>query len=156
MSAAMMSTTLPDPEHDAQFYDGVPGRRAAAFLIDTVLLLIADLAIWVVLGILGVLTFGLGWVLIAPAILITGFLYRWGFLAHWSATPGMYITGLQIRGPDGRRLNGVQAFVHTFGFYVTLISIILLLISAGFSLANPRGRMFHDLLIGSTAINRPA
>ena len=151
-----MTPGLPDPERDAQFYDGVPARRVVAFLIDLVVVLALDAVIVAVLAVVGVVTLGLGWLLIGPAVLASGFLYRWAMLSAISATVGMVLTGIEIRGPEGRRLDQRQALLHTGAFYLTMLSVVVLLVSMIVSLASPRGQMLHDLLIGSAAINRPA
>ncbi len=146
---------LPDPDRDAQFYEGVQQRRVFAFLIDLVVILLIDVAIWIVLGLVGIVTFGLGWLLIVPAVLASGFLYRWYMLANHSGTIGMMLTGIEIRRADGQRLDPATALAHTALFTVSLISVILMLISFAVALVTPRGQMLHDLLLGTVAINRP-
>lgn len=152
----MIAATLPDPEIDPQFYAGVPARRVVAFVVDLVVILVIDAALLVLFAAIGVFTFGIGWVMALPALLVSGFLYRWLMLSAGSATVGMYLAGIEIRGPDGNRLTGGRAFVHTAAFHVSLLSVVLMLISFGTVLVTPRGQTLHDLLAGTAAINRPA
>jgi hypothetical protein len=64
---------LPDPEHDAQYYEGVPARRLAAWVIDLFVILLAGVPIALVFGIA---TFGIGFALFPFVVATVGFLYR--------------------------------------------------------------------------------
>lgn len=149
-------TTAPDPVLDSQFYDGVPARRMVAFCIDVVVVF----ALWLVVLLLGliltVVTLGIGAPLAALAASVTDFLYRWMLLAQGSATPGMRLTGIEIRDAAGRRLDPVTAFLHVAGFYVSLFFLPLLVIGWVLMAASPHRRLLHDAVLGTVAINRPA
>jgi uncharacterized RDD family membrane protein YckC len=151
-----MTHTAPDPVLDSQFYDGVPTRRFVAFCIDVVVVF----AIWLVVLVLGlvltVVTLGLGAPLAALAASVTDFLYRWFLLAEGSATLGMRLTGIELRGAAGRRLDPVTAFLHVAGFYVSLVFLPLLVIGWILMAASPHRRLLHDTVLGTVAINRPA
>lgn len=147
---------LPDPERDRQFYEGVPMRRLVAFLVDVVLILAIDVAVIAVLVVLGLVTFGLAWLFIGVAWFALGFFYRlWTLGSGRSATPGMRLTGIEIRNAAGRRLTMNEAAIHTCGLYVTLFFLPLQVISVLMMGFGPRGRGLHDLPLGTTAINRP-
>ena len=147
---------LPDPDRDRQFYDGVPMRRFVAFVIDTVLILAMDVVAIAVLSVLGVVTFGLTWLLMGVAWFALGFAYRVLTLGSGrSATPGMRLTGIEIRNSRGGRLSMNEALVHTGGLYVVFFFMPLIAISAIMMAVGSRGRGLHDLPLGSTAINTP-
>src|SRR5579885_148271 len=70
-----------------------------------------------------------------------------------SATPGMSLTGVEVRSWTGERPNYLQAFVQTILFYVTVYptwSLVLLI-----ALFNERRRTLHDILAGTLVIRHP-
>lgn len=147
---------LPDPVRDSQFYDGVPMRRLVAFVVDTVLILALDVIAIAILSVLGVVTFGLTWLLIGVAWFALGFAYRVLTLGSGrSATPGMRLTGIEIRNGQGRKLTMNEALIHTGGLYVVFFFMPMLAISGVMMAVSSRGRGLHDLPLGSTAINTP-
>lgn len=147
------SMAIPDPIRDSQFYEGVPLRRFAAFVIDFIIITILGLvgAFIVALG-----TFGLGTPLMFIIFLLTGFLYRWLLLQHRSATVGMILTGIEIRNAQGEKMDQSGAFLHTLGFVVTFSFTPLMLIGWFLMLSDPHKRLLHDLILRSVAINRPS
>lgn len=147
---------IPDPERDRQFYEGVPLRRVAAFLIDGVIILVILGAISVVGVLLGILTFGLALPLVSLLLLSAGFIYRWLLLARYSATIGMVVTGIELRRADGGPADPMTALVHTGGLYVSLAMVLLLLASAVTMFVTPYQRTLHDMILGAVVINRPA
>lgn len=147
------SPGLPDPIHEARFYEGVPARRLFAFLADTVaivgLTLVATL-------LFGVLTLGVGLLLFAPIAVAVTFAYRAGTIAQWSATPGMALVGIELRRADGARFGPVEAAIHTALFMLATITAAPQILSVVMMAMGRPGRGLHDLPLGSTAINRPA
>ena len=143
---------LPDPDRDGQFYQGVPLRRFAAFVIDFVVILLLTI---IGMFIVALATFGLGMPLAFVLGAVTGFLYRWLLLKQRSATIGMMLTGIEIRNAQGEKLDQNEAFVHTLGFTVTFFFTPLMLIGWFLMLSDPYKRALHDMVLGSAAINRP-
>ena len=143
-----MSSSLPDPYHQAVFYDGVPSKRLFAWIIDVILIsIMAAITAFLTLGALFFI-----WPLL---YLASSFAYRTITIAGGSATIGMRIMNLQLRGPSGARLTATEAMIHTLTYLACsafalpqLISVVLIVISE-------RHQGLHDMLIGSTAINRP-
>jgi uncharacterized RDD family membrane protein YckC len=129
---------LPDPDRDAQFYEGVPMRRFAAWLVDVVVVLL--------IGVPLALLFGL----------VTGVLYRVLTLASGSATWGMRFTGLEFRRHDGTRFDLLFAILHTVITAVSLGVFVLQLVSCGTILWTRYRQSIADIILGTTAINRPA
>ncbi len=148
--------SAPDPVLDAQFYDGVPTRRFAAFCIDAAIALALWLAVLIVGLFFTLITLGAGAPLLAFALSATDFIYRWMTLANRSATIGMSLTGIEIRDAAGRRLDPVTAFLHVAGFYLTLVFLPLMVVGWVLMAASPHRRLLHDMALGTVAINRPA
>lgn len=146
---------LPDPVRDPQFYAGVPLRRFVAFLIDTVVILIIMVGVLLVGALVGLATFGLGWVLIVPAFALAGFVYRFTLIRERSATLGMMAVGIELRGPDGERFDGPMAAIHTLAYYTTVYLPVLMVCGMILMVFNPRRQLLHDLPLGTAMINRP-
>lgn len=144
----LVGDTVPARLDDARIYEGVLTRRVFAFLIDytIVLLLLIPFAILVVL--LGLLTFGLGWSLFAilgPAVAIV---YVWNTLGGPNqATTGMRLMGIRLDKLDGGRVDGMLAVVHSVLFWSgnVILSPLILLVA----LFTNRKRTLHDLLLGT-------
>ncbi|WP_340108607.1 RDD family protein [Pikeienuella sp. HZG-20] len=139
---------LPDPERDAQFYDGVPARRLFAFIIDFVL-------VWCMALAIGVLTLGIGFLMLGFIIFAVDFVYRVTTISNRSATLGMRLVGVELRRRDGGRFNLGDALAHTILFYIACSFIVLQLISVVLMAGSAMGRGLHDIPLGSTMINSP-
>ncbi len=136
---------------DVRAYDGVRSRRLFAFLIDYAIVLLLLIPFAILVFLLGLLTFGLGWSLFAflgPAVAL---LYVWNTLGGRNqATTGMRMMGIRLERLDGRPVDGMLAVVHTVLFWagnVILTPFILLV-----TLFNVRKRTLHDLLLGTVVI----
>jgi uncharacterized RDD family membrane protein YckC len=144
---------LPDPERDRQFYEGVPARRLFAWFVDLVIVL----AIGVPLAVLfGLMTLGFGFVLFPLILLGVGFVYRTATIAGSSATWGMRFAGIEFRRGDGTRFDLLTALLHTAIFAVVFGVFVLQLVSCVTILGTRHGQSLPDLILGATAINRPA
>jgi uncharacterized RDD family membrane protein YckC len=141
-------TALPDPEVDAEFYAGVPFKRALAWAVDATLILIAAVLIVPFTAFIALFFFPV-------LIVMVGFTYRWFTIASGSATLGMRLMGIELRDHTGARLNGTLALLHTLGYTMSVVTLPLQLISMGMMALTPRGQGLSDTLLGTTAINRP-
>jgi len=146
---------VPDPEHDGQFYTGVPLRRVVAFLIDSVIIMCVWLLAVFVGFLLTVLTMGAGTPIAFLLFIGSGFFYRWMMLRSRSATVGMMVTGIEVRDHDGDRMTDATAALHTAGFYVTMLFPPLMLVGWILLATSPYKRAMHDSFIGAVVINRP-
>lgn len=146
---------LPDPIASPQFYSSISFRRAAAGVIDIVLIFFLMVAVMVLSALLGLFTAGLASIIGLVLFLFTGFLYRFLFLKERSATPGMMALGIEIRDRLGNRLDTPTSLVHTAGFYVSLFFPPILIGGWIYQAINPFHRLAHDILPGTAAINRP-
>ncbi len=135
---------------DFALTSGVLGRRCIAFAIDAAAILVLCLVAWIVFGLFGLLTLGLGfhaWGLIP----IIPFLYHFLTLAQFGATPGQQLMGLCVRqwislAPP----SFAQAFISTLCFYLTLAVGGWLLLLA---LIIKDHRTLHDLAAGLVVVN---
>ncbi len=140
-----------DPAVHPERYEGVRSRRIFAFLIDAAVILSLMLLASLVIAVLGVFTFGLGWFLFPAVWPVVAILYE--VLTKGgpaSATPGMRFVGIELRTQDGERLNYPIALLHSLGFWfsVTLLTPVILVVS----LFTPRKQLLHDLLLGTVAV----
>lgn len=143
-----MSTALPDPDYDRAFYDGVPAKRLFAWVIDVVL-------VTLITFLLGIVTLSALWWIWPLTFILVNFLYRAGTIAAGSATLGMRLMNIELRGATGARLSGGEAVLHTLAYMVATGFVILQVISIVMMAFGARHQGLHDLILGSAAINRP-
>lgn len=143
-----MPSALPDPDHDPAFYDGVPAKRLFAWVVDVVL-------VSLITFVLGLVTLSALWWIWPLTFIMVNFLYRAGTIAAGSATPGMRLMNLELRGATGARLSGGEAVLHTLGYMVATGFVIVQMISIVMMAFGARHQGLHDLILGSAAINRP-
>jgi uncharacterized RDD family membrane protein YckC len=129
---------------------GVMSRRCVALVFDAFLIAVLVCALFGVLVMFGLLTFGLGFG--AMSILpFVPFCYNFlSLLGSSSATPGQQMMGLTVRrdhdlGPP----DGLQALASVLLFYATLATSGLLLVVALFT---RRHRTLHDLVSGLVVV----
>lgn len=143
-----MPAALPDPDYDHVYYDGIPAKRLFAWVVDVII-------VGTITFLLGLVTLSLLW-WIWPLVYITvAFLYRAGTIASGSATLGMRLMNIELRGPMGARFSGGEAVLHTLAYLVCSGLMLLQLISVVMMGFGARHQGLHDLLLGSAAINRP-
>ncbi len=143
-----MSSALPDPHSQSVFYDGIPAKRFFAWIVDVILILIAMI-------ILGTVTLSIAFFLWPIFWFATSFLYRSLTISAGSATFGMRLMNIQLRGPTGLRLTSQEAMIHSgiyvFGFVLPFVQIF----SIGSILLSERHQSLADHFLGTAAINRP-
>lgn len=136
---------------NVRLYDGVRTRRIFAFLIDYVIVALLLIPAAVIVLLLGLLTFGLGWTLFAVLFPIVAILYVWNTLGgRRQATLGMRAMSIRLERLDGRPVDGMLAVVHSVFFWAAnaVLTPLILLIS----LFADRKRTLHDLLLGTVVI----
>jgi len=143
-----MTTTLPDPDRQPVFYDGIPAKRLFAWIVDVAL-------IFGVMLILGLLTLTLSLWLWPLFWVATSFLYRSLTIGAGSATLGMRLMNIEMRNARGQRLDGAEAMLHTIGYLVCAGFFLPQVLSIAWIALGPRHQSLPDLLLGSAAINRP-
>jgi uncharacterized RDD family membrane protein YckC len=137
--------------YDTARLDGVRRKRILAFLIDFTILVLLWLIACVVIGVLGVLTLGLAWLLYGAVFPLVAVLYSGTSIANRGATPGMRAAGLTFGMETGERPGFLQGAMHVILFYVsvTFLTPFILLVS----FFNSRKRLLHDMVIGATVEN---
>ncbi|MCE8009451.1 RDD family protein [Aestuariivita sp.] len=142
-------THLPDPETQAQFYDGVPVKRLLAWIVDTVLIVAISVAVLPFTAFTGLFFF--------PAlVLVIGFAYRTVTLANGSATWGMQLFALEFRTMHGERFDLGTAFAHTLGYSLSIAAFPAQVLSIILMLTTARGQGLTDHVLGTVALNRRA
>ncbi len=140
---------LPDPDLQAEFYADVPAKRAIAWVLDTIVIMLITALIVLFTAFIGL--FFLGFL-----YLIVGFIYRVVSIANSSATPGMRVTSVELRNHRGERLDLGAAFLHTLGYSVSMSMVFPQVISIILMLTGARAQGLTDLVLGTAAINRNA
>lgn len=141
-------TSLPDPVAEPAFYRSVPTKRALAWCVDAVIIGVMSLMVLPFTAFTGVFFF--------PALMLfVGFFYRWFSLSSASATWGMRIMAIEIRGPWGERLDSRAAFWHTAGYTASVVMAPAQLVSILFMGLSERGQGLSDMVLRTAAINRP-
>ena len=145
-----------DPVSEPWLFEGMRTRRILAFLLDLVVLSVFVTVAAVVIGILGVPTIGLAWLLYPILLPLVAMAYIGLTMGGpKSATPGMQAMGIEMRLWHGGRMNGLLAIVHALVFYFAMGTGLLWLILLGASLFSSTKRCLHDVLLGTVAINNP-
>ncbi len=149
-----MSTTeplwgLPDPDTNADFYDGTTAKRFMAWLVDTLLIFLVSLVILPFTGFLALFVY-------AGFFTVVSFCYRTFSLANHSATPGLRLMGVEFRDRNGERFDMSTAAAHTTIYLLSWFVFPLRLISVLMMMFTPRGQGLQDMLLGTAGINRAA
>lgn len=133
---------------DMRLYEGVRTRRVVAFVIDYFVIAVLLVPVAIIVGVLGIVTLGLGWMLfsiIGPVVALT---YIWFTLGgNNQATMGMSMMGIKLERLDGRPVDGMLAIVHSVLFWAGNVILTPLILLA--TLFLDRKRTVHDLLLGT-------
>jgi len=151
MSVRDENLRIPSPDWRA--YQGVLSRRVFAFIVDYLIVALLWVPAAVVVFFLGILTFGLGFLLYPVLFAAVAMLYFGVTVGGRNqASPGMNMMGLAIARTDGRPMDFLTAIVHLVIFWIAnaLLTPLILLIG----LFTDRGRLLHDLLIGTVTVRR--
>ena len=141
--------TLPDPEREAQFYDGVVTKRLLAWGLDVTAIALLTLVVVPFTAFTALFYLPLLYVVVA-------FLYRWATLARVSATPGQWLCGIEFRRADGARLDAVAAGLHVTGYTISMMVFPAQLVSMALMTVSARGQTLYDAALGIVAIRRAA
>ena len=140
---------LPDPDTQSHFYETVPTKRLLAWVVDTVLIVLACVAVLPFTAFTGIFFFPL-------LILTIGFVYRVVTIATGSATWGMRLFAIELRTAKGERFDLGTAFAHTLGYSISVAIPVLQVISVVLMLTTARGQGLTDHVLGTVALNRRA
>lgn len=132
----------------AKNLDEVRRKRFVAFVLDFAFIFLLSIPFMIVIAILGLLTFSLGWLLFPVTFPLVAALYI-GFTAggEKQATLGMQMSGIQLQRLDGKRVDIMLAIVHAaLGWTIHVIATPLLAIVSLFA---DDKRLLHDILLGT-------
>lgn len=144
---------LPDPVSNPELFQGLLARRAVAYLIDLVILGLMAFVVAIVGLVLGLFTFGLGWLAI-PVLLVLG---TFGYYAATLGSPARATVGMQMMDivltpARGAPLDGWAILIHPIVFWLTVwISWPFAIL---FALFTPRQQLLHDLITGTLMVRR--
>jgi uncharacterized RDD family membrane protein YckC len=147
-----MSMTTDDTySTDWRAYQGVLSRRLFGFLVDYIIVALLMIPAAVVVGFLGIVTLGLGFMLYPVLFFIVAGLY-FGLTIGGpaQATPGMRAMGLRMRRTDGQPIDFMVALIHLVLFWILNAVLTPLILLAG--LFTNRSRLVHDLLLGTEMV----
>jgi uncharacterized RDD family membrane protein YckC len=133
---------------DTRLTEGTLGRRLVAYLIDIVAIGVLTLLLSIVIGFVGIVTFGLGWLLFS-LLPLTAIVYNAITISGPSqGTVGMRMAGVRVLdATTGRRVSFLYAAVHAVLFYVGVLSMAVLWIAdVAFGLMRADRRMARDLI----------
>ena len=146
-----------DPAQDPELFAGVLPRRLRAFVIDVAIILAPVARAFVVIILFGLITFGLGWALLAvfyPATVIWALAdYGLTLGGPASAPIGMRVLEIEMRTWYGAPCYLVLGAVHAVAFYISLSVLTPLVLFVCFF--NGRRRLLHDIVLGTVVINNP-
>ena len=146
-----------DPAANPELFEGVLARRVVGFIIDLIIIAIPLVVGATFIFVLGLLTFGLGWMLfwlLSPASVIWALVYFGLTLGSpASATIGMRAMDLEMRTWYGAPAYFVLGAVHAIVFWVTVSVLTPFILLVG--LFNARRRLLHDIVVGTIIINNP-
>lgn len=146
-------SNLPDPTTAPELFEGILARRAFAYIIDVTIMGALVVLVSIFSGILGFLTFGLGWlalVVVIPLVILGYYAATLGSPSR--ATIGMRQMDLVLTPTRGAPLDGWRILIHPVVFWVTCwiawpISLII-------ALFTPRREMVQDLIAGTLMVRR--
>ena len=141
------------PAVDPRFTEGSIGRRLFAYLIDLVMIAIFTAVLWVVIGLVGIVTLGIGWLLYALLPLSAIIYSAITVGGPGQSTIGMRMLGLRVvDAATGGGVGMLVAAVHALLFYVAAGTLVLWCIDVLIGIARADRRMGHDLLAGVVLI----
>lgn len=143
-----IETTTGNPVVTREDLRGVRTGRVLGFFIDYAIVAILSVPIALIIGFLGILTFGLAWGLYAvliPAVALVYLALTMG--GPKQSTIGMRMMGLEIKRLDGGKVDPLLAVLHGVLFwFIHSIAVILPLLVTFFS---SKKRLLHDILLGT-------
>jgi uncharacterized RDD family membrane protein YckC len=129
------------------------GARTVAYLLDILFIFGFTAFLTLLITVVGLVTFGLGWTLFAvlPA---SGIIYSAITVGgRRQSTIGQRMMGLRVVAPEsGARVDIVSAAVHALLFYVAVSTFLLWCVDVAFGLMRPDRRLGHDLLLGLAVV----
>jgi uncharacterized RDD family membrane protein YckC len=128
---------------------GVLGGRLVAYLVDLFIVALIGLVVSMSVSFLGLITFGIGWMLFPVVGICTAMAYAAITIGGPAqATIGMRVSGLKVERSNGDPPDGIAAAAHCLLFYVATFTAGLLILTILIGMGRSDSRMGHDLLTG--------
>lgn len=143
------TNSLPDPTLHPGYYAGVSIKRLAAWTVDTIICV-------VIAAIIASLPLFIGWFFFPLIVGVVNLIYRVVTITRKSSTWGMRFFNIELRNRQAERLDSTEALIHTIAFLVSSFFVMPQLFSALLMVLTDRGQGLHDMLTGTTAINKPS
>jgi uncharacterized RDD family membrane protein YckC len=147
-----------DPTMQPELFDGVLARRVIAFIIDFLIIAVPVVLAAMFIFAFGIITLGLGFALywlLSPATVIWALAYYGVTLGGpASASLGMRVMDLEMRTWYGAPAYFLLGAVHAIVFWLTISALTPFVLLVAFF--NARGRLLHDILLGTVVVNNPA
>ena len=142
-----------DPLLHPELYIGLIFKRVVAYVIDAFIIGLIVSALWVGLGILGIVTFGATFGLMGLVIFAVPLAYHTLFIGGGdSATIGMKVMDIEVRRWTGGSPDLYQAAALTVLFYGSIaLTAWLILVIAFFGSSR---RCLHDYFSGTVVVNK--
>jgi uncharacterized RDD family membrane protein YckC len=145
------SGPAPDPLTAPALFESIVNKRIFAYVIDFVLVSFVAGVMWVFAAIIGIVTLGLGFGLIAALIPLFPFVYDTITIgALGGGTLGMRIMGIHVRSLSGTTPSMIQALIMSVLCFLSFAFPLVLL----FPLFHPQRRALHDIAARTIVINK--
>ncbi len=140
-----------DSQLRAEDYDEVRRRRMLSFVVDYLIIAILCVPAAFLIGLAGIFTFGLGWMLYAILVPLVAMAYLGLTMGGSSqATVGMAMFSLNIRRLDGGLIDTPLAILHGVLFWFIHSAFTPFMLFA--SLFSSRKRLLQDWLLGTEIV----
>lgn len=144
---------LPNPETSPELFESILTRRVLAFFVDCVVMGVIIVTAFIVAGVLGVLTLGLGLLafpIIVPAVFIAYYATTLG--SPRRATLGMRAMDIVLTPTRETTLDGWMAIIHVVVFWISSAIFTPLIVLVG--LFTNRRQLLHDIVVGTLMVRR--
>lgn len=143
--------TMPASTDDRRLYEWILMRRSLAFFIDAILIILFTLSAYLLVLLLGLVTFGLTWLLLGLVFPVVALGYYALTLGVHGSTPGMGALGVRLISPTGAPIGAMPAMGHAILFWISVVVLTPLALLVCFF--NGRGRLLHDMALDCTLVN---
>lgn len=136
---------------DWRLYEGVRTRRIIAFLFDYALVLLLVVIAVPIVAFLGIVTFGIAWLLYAILAPVVALSYvAWTVGGPEQATLGMRAMGIKLVRYDEQPIDWMTAIVHAVLFWAANAVLTPLILLVGLFMHHKR--LLHDLALGTVVV----
>lgn len=140
---------------DLSMTRGTMTARMVAYIIDLVVIMVLTGLFYLVVGVLGLVTFGLAWFAFAIPGVVIGVLYSTLTVSSYGqGTYGMRSVGIRLLDArTGGTVPPLYAAVHALLFYCAIASgMLLLVVDVAIGFFRSDSRLGHDLITSIIAV----